>query len=78
MRKRVLYSLLAAIMIVAMLPGLAFPASAASQMTASEDLVDFIKEHEGFRSEATAPPPAPAIPSPGRRQRKPFGIICWA
>lgn len=52
MRKRVLYSLLAAIMIVAMLPGLAFPASAASQMTASEDLVDFIKEHEGFRSEA--------------------------
>ena len=52
MRKRILYSLLAAIMIVAMLPGLAFPASAASQMTASEDLVDFIKEHEGFRSEA--------------------------
>ena len=52
MRKRILYSLLAAIMIVSMLPGLAFPASAASQMTASEDLVDFIKEHEGFRSEA--------------------------
>lgn len=52
MRKRILYSLLAAIMIVAMLPGLAFPASAASQMTASEDLADFIKEHEGFRSEA--------------------------
>lgn len=52
MRKRILCSLLAAVMIVAMLPGLAFPASAASQMTASEDLVDFIKEHEGFRSEA--------------------------
>ena len=52
MRKRILCSLLAAVMIVVMLPGLAFPASAASQMTASEDLVDFIKEHEGFRSEA--------------------------
>lgn len=52
MRKRILCSLLAAVMIVSMLPGLAFPASAASQMTASEDLVDFIKEHEGFRSEA--------------------------
>ena len=52
MRKRILCTLLAAVMIVVMLPGLATSANAASQMTTSETLVDCIKEYEGFRSEA--------------------------
>ena len=52
MRNRVLCALLALAMVMVMLPITAVPAFAASQMVSSDDLINCIKEYEGFRSEA--------------------------
>lgn len=52
MRNRVLCALLALAMVLVMLPTTAVPVLAASQMVSSDDLINCIKEYEGFRSEA--------------------------
>ena len=72
MRNRVLCALLALAMVLVMLPTTAVPVLAASQMVSSDDLINCIKEYEGFRSEAylsggvwsmvTAPRQSPVIP----------------
>lgn len=52
MRNRVLCLLLALVLVVAMLPATAVTAFAASEMVSSDDLINCIKEYEGFRSQA--------------------------